>query len=207
MGRLSMRTVLGGETRSMWRAALLGSGLAICLLVLLIGGRWATAEEPQRPVAAPPSKDSVQVSVIELRLTEHDSLFGRGLDARVQGNTVTLWGTVETRAQRALAERLARVPGIENVDNRITVQPPAREPPAVARANPPLTNAERERRRRSGDEAAAPVKPEGAVSGEAPPARAAAATAATSALPTSAQILGEVTRAPVAPETAAREDQ
>jgi hypothetical protein len=196
-----MPAVLGGERRSMWRAALLGSGLGVCLLVLLVGGQWATAEERQRPVAATPPEPPSPESVIELRFTEQESLFGRGLDARVHGKTVTLVGVVETAAQRALAGRLAQVSGIEKVNNQIAIEPPVREAPRLARSNPPLTNAERERRMKplaappltpSPSPSSYPTRPEATVSREeAPLPKANAAEMAPPAPPTSAQILRE----------------
>ena len=46
------------------------------------------------------------------------------ISATVQGDTVTLQGTVATAADRQLAERLAAMePGVRRIDNRINVEP------------------------------------------------------------------------------------
>jgi hypothetical protein len=189
----------------MWRAVLLGSGLGICLLVLLVGGQWATAEERHQVAGPPPppNPERAQESVIELRFTEHERLFGRGLDAKVKGTTVTLSGTVHSKAERELAERLALGGAVDKVNNWIIVEPPPREPARLARANPPLTNAERERRRRPAAEPEpepAPAQREVSVSRAetpAPPARIDLVVPPQPA--TSAQILREATPLPVVP--------
>lgn len=70
--------------------------------------------------------------VIEAKLEEQPELVGRGLDARVIGKQVTLTGTVKSDQDRALAERVAQVQGINQVNNLLEVQPDTAAPVPVA---------------------------------------------------------------------------
>ena len=92
--------------------------------------------------------NSVVESEIELRFTEDERFFGRGLDARAKAGTVVLVGTVKTAEDRERAAALAKVPGVVRVENHLEIEaPPA--PERTKSANDPMTNEERERRRRA----------------------------------------------------------
>jgi hypothetical protein len=86
-----------------------------------------------------------QESLIELRFAEDENLSGRSLDARVQGDTTTLTGTVKTEADRERAERLAVAAGASKVDNQVQVEPPPAKP--AKGSNEPMTVEERQRQR------------------------------------------------------------
>jgi hypothetical protein len=96
--------------------------------------------------AADGRADARRESLLELRFTENLNLTGRALDAEVVGDTAILNGSVRTEEDRALAERLVTESGIRQVDNRLTVDPPADPKPEK---NPALTSEEREERKRA----------------------------------------------------------
>ena len=92
--------------------------------------------------------NSVVESEIELRFTEDERFFGRGLDARAKAGTVVLVGTVRNAEDRERAAALAKVPGVVRVENHLEIEAPP-PPERTKSANEAMTNEERERRRRA----------------------------------------------------------
>ena len=75
--------------------------------------------------------------MIESKLEQQQELVGRALDARVVGKQVTLTGTVKSEDDKALAERVAMVQGINQVNNLLEVQPDTGDiEPAAAQPRP-----------------------------------------------------------------------
>ncbi|HWJ02133.1 MAG TPA: BON domain-containing protein [Verrucomicrobiae bacterium] len=62
-------------------------------------------------------KDSVQSAIYK---EMNDS--GLGINVSARGNIISLWGMVDVLAEKVTAEKIARrVPGVENVDNGLTI--------------------------------------------------------------------------------------
>jgi hypothetical protein len=85
---------------------------------------------------------------LELLFTENARLTGRGIKAHVDAGAVTLTGTVADESDRALAEQLVRGKGIARVDNELAVEEPPPPLTSADLANAPMTNEEREERRK-----------------------------------------------------------
>lgn len=80
--------------------------------------------QQQSPASRAKSNGEARLEgVIESRLEQQPELVGRDLDARVVGKQVTLTGAVRSEEDRALAERVAQVQGINQVNNLLEVQP------------------------------------------------------------------------------------
>jgi hypothetical protein len=85
---------------------------------------------------------------LELLFTENTRLTGRGLKADVDAGAVTLTGMVVDEADRALAEQLVRGKGIARVENELAVEEAPLPLTREELANAPMTNEEREERRK-----------------------------------------------------------
>ncbi len=94
---------------------------AIGVLLWMSAGALAQQQSPSARVKA--NGEGRLEGVIESKLEQQQELVGRGLDARVVGKQVTLTGTVKSEDDKALAERVAMVQGINHVNNLLEVQP------------------------------------------------------------------------------------
>lgn len=115
----------------------MGKVVSGALGVLLLTTGIALAQQQSGAARVKANGEARLEGVIESRLEEQPELVGRGLDARVIGKQVTLTGTVKSDQDRALAERVAQVQGINQVNNLLEVQPEtgAAEPAAARPAN------------------------------------------------------------------------
>jgi hypothetical protein len=95
------------------------SGVVGALLWCSVAG--AQQQSPASRVKA--NADARLEGVIEAKLEEQPELVGRGLDARVVGNQVTLTGAVRSEEDKTLATQVAQVQGINQVNNQLEVQP------------------------------------------------------------------------------------
>jgi BON domain len=103
---------------------------AVGFLLLMSSVAGAQQQSPAARVNA--NADARLEGVIESKLEEQPELVARGLDARVVGKQVTLTGAVRSEDDKALAERVAHVPGINQVNNLLEVQPGAADDSAAA---------------------------------------------------------------------------
>jgi hypothetical protein len=118
--------------------------------VLLLTSTMAVAQQQPSPSARVKANAEARLEgVIEAKLEQQDELVGRGLDARVTGKQVTLTGRVKSEADKVLAERVAMVQGVNQVNNLLDVQPDPAGEPAVAK--PASTLGEQEVRRALSD--------------------------------------------------------
>jgi hypothetical protein len=130
------------------------SALVRVVVVVAVG---ATLTGPARAQGAPAETNAAEATraeamlggELELLLTENERLCGRGLKAEVAGGTVTLSGAVVDEADRQLAERIVRHRGIARVDNEIALEEPPPPKSQTAAGTEPMTNEEREDRRRT----------------------------------------------------------
>jgi hypothetical protein len=105
------------------RASRTGRTTAWVLGGLLLGPAGVALGQPHpKGDVASADSDAGREAAIEARFEEQESLAGRGLDARVEGQTVTLLGRVKSKDDKVLAERLAKAPSITKVENRLTVE-------------------------------------------------------------------------------------
>jgi hypothetical protein len=89
--------------------------------------------------------------VIEHKLEQQPELVGRDLDARVVGKQVTLTGAVRSEDDRALAERVAQVQGINQVNNMLEVQPESAAGDSAAQPANPTAQGQQAARRALSD--------------------------------------------------------
>ena len=89
--------------------------------VLMAGPARAASAAPQTTAATTKVDDRAIQSRIAADLKKNASLATRAIDVDVKQGVVTLTGTVRTAAEKARAERLAKVRGVTRVDNRIEV--------------------------------------------------------------------------------------
>ena len=82
----------------------------------------ATAQRTPAPRAAAQSNDSIE-DRIERRLESNAQTRKYDIDVKVNQGVVTLTGDVATAAQKAEAERIARIDGVTRVDSQIKVDP------------------------------------------------------------------------------------
>ena len=91
---------------------------------LTLGAAAATPAAQERPAPAQaPSTDESLKDRIEFRLETSDVVRKYDVKVSVDKGVVTLTGDVATAAQKAEAERLAKVPGVSKIQNNITVDP------------------------------------------------------------------------------------
>jgi hypothetical protein len=120
--------------------------------VLLGMSAAALAQQPSPSERVKANGEGRLEGVIESRLEEQQALVGRGLDARVVGKQVTLTGTVKSDEDKALAERVATVQGINHVNNLLEVQPDTGDiEPAAAQPDPGGMEGEQAARRALSD--------------------------------------------------------
>jgi osmotically-inducible protein OsmY len=91
---------------------------------LILGGTFAqTALLGQKTPMNPDDRISDQV---RMRLATDADVKGGALEVTVQGGTVVIKGRVDTEKGKNKATRLAKkVKGVKNVDNQLSVGPPA----------------------------------------------------------------------------------
>lgn len=83
----------------------------------------AATVQPQTPPAAQAQTDDTLKERIAYRLETNASVRKYDVRVKVRSGVATLEGDVATAAQKAEAERLAKVDGITKVDNKIDVDP------------------------------------------------------------------------------------
>ena len=76
------------------------------------------------------SADSLE-NRIENLIEADSTLKNHSIDVKVDGNTVTLTGTVSSQRQKDRAAEIARVSGISRVDNKIVVDASSADKDAV----------------------------------------------------------------------------
>ncbi len=112
------------------------AGLAV-MLALGIGCNKQASEQP------PPPTDQQIASAVQAKIGSESALNGQNIQVGVQGAVVTLSGTANDEASRALASNDAgSVSGVKTVLNNLTVQPPAQAAAAPAPVAPPPPPAE-----------------------------------------------------------------
>lgn len=111
-------------------AVLAAAALALggCVPVLIggaaVGGYYLGKDDR---TAAQIAEDSTITTRIKTRLVGDKYVDAFAIDVDTHAGVVTLYGAVATRFERDQAERLAKsVGGVQRVDNRIRVEPPAR---------------------------------------------------------------------------------
>lgn len=120
--------------------------------VLLWMSSGALAQQPSPSARVKANGEGRLEGVIESRLEQQQELVGRGLDARVVGKQVTLTGTVKSEDDKALAERVAMVQGINHVNNLLEVQPDTGDiEPAATQPDPGSIQAQQAARRALSD--------------------------------------------------------
>lgn len=93
--------------------------MAVAGLALTPSGAFAHA--PRHHRAAARVDDGALKSRIEARLKRSKALNGSNIDVAVDHGVATLTGTVHSEAQSLRARSLAKVPGVTNVENKLTV--------------------------------------------------------------------------------------
>lgn len=81
----------------------------------------AAVAQTSQPAGAAKADDGALKSRIEARLKASDTLKESDIDVDVNNGVVTLTGTVHSAAQSLRAASLAKVTGITNVENKLTV--------------------------------------------------------------------------------------
>jgi hypothetical protein len=98
--------------------------LAALLVLAVLGTACAGPSEP------PPSSirvlDSSKIAGVKANLSTDTELAGAGIQVTAENDTCVLSGSVASEEAKNRATALAKkVPGIEKVDNRLKVVPPA----------------------------------------------------------------------------------
>ena len=83
----------------------------------------AAADQARTPAPAPAQTDDTLKDRINFRLETSDTLRKYDVKVKVDKGIATLSGDVVTAAQKAEAERLAKVDGVTRVQNDITIDP------------------------------------------------------------------------------------
>jgi hypothetical protein len=108
--------------------------------------------EPRIPADQQPTQSTVQVvedgprdealtSQVRERLQQHSMVDASRINVQVVNGTAYLLGTADNRYIRERAETLAReVEGVSDVDNKISIQPPAEEPGPILTTHEPGAN-------------------------------------------------------------------
>lgn len=96
-------------------------GVAGVVNNLVVTNPQATSEPP--PAGTPPPESSTDLAKrIQFELYQTDAFNTRTIQVRAEGGTVTLSGTVRSRAEQLLAERVAQsVPEVKKVVNELKV--------------------------------------------------------------------------------------
>jgi osmotically-inducible protein OsmY len=94
---------------------------AIAVSGLAFAPQAATAQTAATTATAPKVDDGVLKTRIESRLKSSDSLKESDINVAVDNGVVTLTGTVHSEAQSLRARTLAKVDGVTNVENKLTV--------------------------------------------------------------------------------------
>ena len=96
-------------------------GVAGVVNNLVVTNPQATGEPP--PAGTPPPESSTDLAKrIQFELYQTDAFNTRTIQVRAEGGTVTLSGTVRSRAEQLLAERVAQsVPEVKKVVNELKV--------------------------------------------------------------------------------------
>lgn len=77
---------------------------------------------PPKPAAETPDPDKTLGALVQKTVRDGLGDGGHGIDATARNGTVTLWGSVESEANRTRAEQLARgVPGVTSVINELRI--------------------------------------------------------------------------------------
>jgi hypothetical protein len=126
----------------------MGKGLSGVLGMLLFTSSVALADSATPRDRAAANADARMEGVIEARLEKEPALVGRGLEARVNGATVTLQGQVKSEQDKQLAARVAHVEGVNNVNNELVVvsDPPAAQAPTPVDTDSPRALSDPHRR-------------------------------------------------------------
>ena len=106
----------------MFRKTLVTLGLLVGLVTITAGASVAAAQTTP-PAKAQVTSDNALQDRIDYRLETNASVRKYSLKVKVASGVATLTGDVATAAQKAEAERLAKVEGITRVDNQIKVDP------------------------------------------------------------------------------------
>lgn len=101
-----------------WTHALMGLGLSIVALALPAGA------QTQNMVKAQTQAEVKLEKQIDTRLAQDNVLRGKGISVDVRGDTAILGGRVASEGERDRADQVARVAGVQDVDNKIVVVPP-----------------------------------------------------------------------------------
>jgi osmotically-inducible protein OsmY len=97
--------------------------IAALSLAPAVAGAQATATDKSAQATAPQKvDDSTLDSRIEKRIKADASLKKDDIDVAVDNGVVTLSGKVHSKAQRAHAEKLARITGVTRVENKLEVE-------------------------------------------------------------------------------------
>lgn len=136
--------------------------LALCTVLLMAGCKAGAPD------------DAAIKTTVQFKLYQDSTLRGRGIQVDSQKGVVTLTGTVNSDAEKSLAEQLSiQAPGVKQVVNQLNVSPPRaqasaqpRTPSARARTSPAS----------SSPPAAASAAPQSGQSASPPPARPSMAT-------------------------------
>lgn len=102
----------------------------IGVLALLAAGPAATSAFAQTPTAAGTTmtgQDKAISDLIARKIADDAALKADAVKVTVNGGVVTLTGMVATAADRARAERLAKVDGVTRVENKIVTRDRARD--------------------------------------------------------------------------------
>jgi BON domain len=114
--------------------ALFHSRTTLTVLIIGLGLAGCKSSSP----AAPPDNASLTAAV-QSRLAGDSAISAEPIQSSVQGQIVTLTGSVSSEAARSLAAAdAAQVPGIKTVVNNLAVQAPS---PITAAATPPVATA------------------------------------------------------------------
>ena len=99
-------------------------GLAGCLALTVVPAPAAAGTgNPQAQTKAQPPTDATIKDRIDFRLETSNVVRKYDVKVRVVKGVVTLSGDVATAAQKAEAERLAKVDGVTKIENTITIDP------------------------------------------------------------------------------------
>lgn len=101
-----------------YRVSLCALALAVSLTPAMAAAQTASQPAP----AMQKVDDSTLDARIEARLKANRSLKADDINVAVDDGVVTLTGRVHSRAQRARAERLARIRGVTRVENKLEVE-------------------------------------------------------------------------------------
>ena len=97
---------------------------ALALAGILAGPPALSAAAPQTPAAATAQdRDDTLKDRIAFRLDTSETVRKYDVKVKVDGGVATLSGDVATAAQKAEAEKLAKVDGIARVQNEIAIDP------------------------------------------------------------------------------------